>query len=150
MSAALSFILYCCIFSLPRYNMLSLVEKAALLQPLRYDLYFYFKANVTNASFNYSLTSAVHFNVPQEVDVLVLESRASQVNIINVTFGRDYDTVSTQFERHEYFFVLSLRNGSNFAAGYYKIDAILFGNISPIAGSGVHYALHMDRFTKDW
>lgn len=130
--------------------MLNLVEKAALLQPLRYDLYFYFKANVTNASFNYSLTSAVHFKLAQEVDVLVLETRASQVNIINVTFGPDYDMVSTQFERYEYFFVLLLKNGSNFVPGYYRIEAVLFDDISPYPGHGIHYALQMDRFTKDW
>lgn len=132
-------------------HLLTIKQKASILQPIQYELSFLFRANVSASEFNYSLSNELHFDLPRQLDVIVLETLVSHCHVINVTFGDDHDQVlHTKVERFGHLFVLFQKNGSMFQPGHYMVLAFLRNEITPYKQAGIQYTMHMDQLTKDW
>lgn len=125
---------------------LSLLQKALLLEPSMYILRFNIKSNMSKLQFTYILHNEVHFDLTQETDMLVLETRANYV-YQPVVFKDHYLPIEVDDFQLDSFYYVVMLNGSLFPPGHYTLFTTVLGVITEKT-LGIKYSLHRDRKTK--
>lgn len=119
-----------------------------MLEPSLYILRLAIKSNMVKLHFTYYLSNEVHLNLYDELDTLVLETRANFVYeplvFLNHTLQLDVD----DFQEGEFYY-LSMKNGSLFYPGHYTVFTRVLGQITEKT-MGIKYVLHRDRKAKRW
>lgn len=141
------------VFLLPIILSVTLYQKASMLEPVAYNLRFYFTVNMSTLQFNYVAENQVLFKLnSMALDQLVLRTsvyRVIPVKVIQV-INKKEQILSTHAYQFNRYYAISKTDNSLFQPGVYKVVVFVNGPITSVGGQGIRYSIFMDSKTKDW
>lgn len=150
-----SILLLYCVFLFPIILSMTLYQKASMLEPVAYNLRFYFTVNMSELQFNYVAENQVLFKLnSMALDQLVLRTsviRVIPVKVVQVIDKQEH-LLSTHVHRYPSysFYAISKTDNSTFQPGLYKVVVVVNGPIPSSHGQGIRHSIFMDSMKKDW
>lgn len=133
---------------IPLLFSLSLLQRAELLEPTLYILRLQIKSNLSKQQFTYLLHNEVHFNIKEEVDLLVLETQANYIYLPAIVLEHS-EIIPVEDFHVDIFYCFRRIDGKAFPKGHYTMLANVLGQITEET-LGIKYVMHRDKMSKNW